>query len=162
VQSDAFQGPSLWAGRPESEPDPAVLAANAPPAPGRELLVLEVGCDREAPAAARAALRQIKELGAAQDDAILVASELVTNAVVHSGGTPADAIQVRAVLMGGGISISVHDPGLSGDTPHPRDTGVLEAEGRGLRIVERLARRWGFEFDCGHRVWAELATGHGP
>ena len=158
----AHQSPSPGSGRLESEPDYVVIAANAPPAPGRELLVLEVGCGREAPATARAALRQIKELGAAQDDAILVASELVTNAVVHSGGSPADTIQVRVVLMGRDVSISVHDPGLSDDTPHLRDTSVVvQAEGQGLRIVERLARRWGFEFECGHRVWAELATGAG-
>jgi anti-sigma regulatory factor (Ser/Thr protein kinase) len=123
--------------------------------------VLEVGCDHEAPAIARRALRQIKELGAAHDDGILVASELVTNAVVHSGGSPADTIQVRAVLMGADVSISVHDPGLSGDTPHLRDTSVMQAECRGLWIVEQLARRWGFELDRGQRVWAELATGQG-
>lgn len=159
VQSDALQGARPGAGRPGSELDLAVVAANAPPASGRELLALEVGCGPEAPAIARAALRQIKELGAAHDDAILIASELVTNAVVHSGGSPADTIQVRAVLMGGDVSISVHDSGLSGDTPHLRNTHVLQADGRGLRIVDSLARRWGFELDCGHRVWAELATG---
>jgi anti-sigma regulatory factor (Ser/Thr protein kinase) len=161
VQSDAFPGPRPGAGRPRSKLDLAVVAANAPPASGRELLVLEVGCGREAPAIARAALRQIKELGAAHDDALLIASELVTNAVAHSGGSPADTIQVRAVLMEADVSISVHGPGLSGDTPHLRDTSVIQADGRGLRIVERLARRWGFELDRGHRVWAELATGYG-
>ena len=123
--------------------------------------MLEVGSGREAPAIARAALRQIKELGAARDDAILVASELVTNAVVHSGGAAADTIQVRAVLIGGTVSIRVHDPGLSDDIPHLRDPRVMQAEGRGLRIVNQLARRWGFERDRGHRVWAELATGCG-
>jgi anti-sigma regulatory factor (Ser/Thr protein kinase) len=109
----------------------------------------------------RAALSQIKELGAAREDAILVASELVTNAVVHSGGSPADTIQVRTVLVRGDVSISVHDPGLSDDTPHLRDANVLQASGHGLRIVKQLARRWGFERDCGYRVWAELATGRG-
>jgi anti-sigma regulatory factor (Ser/Thr protein kinase) len=37
----------------------------------------------------------------APDDAILVASELVTNAVVHSGATPADMIGVRVVSLEG-------------------------------------------------------------
>jgi anti-sigma regulatory factor (Ser/Thr protein kinase) len=161
VQSDASRAPNPGAARLKSELGPALVARDAPPASGRELLVLEVGCGREAPAIARAALRQIKELGAAHDDAILVGSELVTNAVLHSGGSPADTIQVRAVLMGRHVSISVHDPGLSGDTPHLRDTSVIQAEGRGLRIVERLACRWGFELDRGNRVWADLATGHG-
>jgi anti-sigma regulatory factor (Ser/Thr protein kinase) len=158
VRSDAFQASGPCAARLESEPD---LAAGAWPASERELLVLEVGCGREAVAVARAALRQIKELGTARDDAILVASELVTNAVVHSGGSPADMIQVRAALVGRDVSISVHDPGLSGDTPHLRDTNVMQPGGHGLRIVKRLARRWGFELDRGRRVWAELATGDG-
>jgi anti-sigma regulatory factor (Ser/Thr protein kinase) len=128
----------------------------------RELLRLEVGCGREAPAIVRAALRQIKELGAARPDAILVASELVTNAVLHSGGSSADTIQVRAALVRGDVSISVHDPGLSGDTPHLRDTDVTHAGGRGLRIVDRVALRWGCELGPGHRVWADPATGRGP
>jgi anti-sigma regulatory factor (Ser/Thr protein kinase) len=130
--------------------------------PERELLLLEVTCGREAPAIVRAALRQIKGLGVARDDTMLVVSELVTNAVVHSGATPADTMQVGVVLVEGGVLISVQDPGLSGDTPHPKDTGVMQPDGRGLRIVGQLARRWGFELDRGHRVWAEIATGPAP
>lgn len=136
-----------------------VLASGASEVSERELLVLEVGCGSEAPALVRAALSQIRELGAAREDAILVASELVTNAVVHSGGSPADTIQVRTVLTRGDVSISVHDPGLSDDTPRLRATNALGASGQGLRIVNQLARRWGFERDRGNRVWAELATG---
>lgn len=159
MQSDALQETSPAGGPLESERDLAVVAI--PPSPERELLVLQVGCGCEAPAIVRAAFRQIRELGAAGDDAVLVASELVTNAVVHSGGSPADTIHIRSVLVRGEVSISVHDPGLSGDTPHLRDTGVMEAGGRGLRIVARVARRWGCELDSGHRVWVELATGGG-
>jgi len=130
-----------------------------PPESERELLVLEVGCGHDAPAIVRAAFRQIKDLGAARDDAILVASELVTNAVVHSGGSPADTILVQAILIRGGVSISVHDPGLSGDTPHVRDTDPTQVGGRGLWVVKQLARRWGFELERGHRVWADVAAG---
>ena len=127
----------------------------------RELVVLDVACGSEAPALVRTALSRIEELGAAREDAILVASELVTNAVVHSGGSPADTIQVRTVLVRRNVTISVHDPGLSDDTPHLRDANVMGASGRGLQIVKQLARRWGFERDRGCRVWAELATGRG-
>jgi anti-sigma regulatory factor (Ser/Thr protein kinase) len=159
VQSDTFQETSPAAGLLESEPD--LAASLTSPASERELLVLDVGCGPEAPAIARAALRQIEELGAARDDALLVASELVTNAVAHSRGSPADMIQVRAVLIRGDVSISVHDPGLSGETPHLQEPDVMRAGGRGLRIVQQLTRRWGFELDRGHRVWAELGTGRG-
>jgi anti-sigma regulatory factor (Ser/Thr protein kinase) len=134
-----------------------------PVSPGseRELLALEVGCGNGAPALVRAALSQTEGLGAAREDAILVASELVTNAVVHSGGSPADTIRVRAVLARGDVSISVHDPGLSDDVPHLREADGSQASGLGLPIVQQLTRRWGFERDRGHRVWAELATGCG-
>ena len=157
VPSDACQGPSSADGPLGSESDLVALS----PSSEHALLVLQVGCGWGAPAIVRAAFRQITDLGAARDDAVLVASELVTHAVVHSGGSPADTIQIRAVLVRGGVSISVHDPGLSGDAPHLRDTGVMQAGGWGLRIVERLARCWGSERDPGHRVWAELATGRG-
>ena len=158
VQSDTFQGSSPGVGLLESEPAFALAAALISPAAERELLVLKVACGREAPTLVRAAFRQIRELGASRDDAILVASELVTNAVVHSGGSAGDVIHVRAVLSGGGVVISVHDPGLSGDTPHLLKADAMRAGGRGLHIVQQLARRWGFELDRGHRVWAELAA----
>jgi anti-sigma regulatory factor (Ser/Thr protein kinase) len=122
----------------------------------REILSLEVQCRRSAPAVVRAALGEIRGLGPARDDLILVASELVSNAVVHSGGSPADTIQVRAILTREGVSISVRDPGLSADSPQLRTEEALAAGGQGLRIVEQLAHRWGFERDRGHRVWAEV------
>jgi anti-sigma regulatory factor (Ser/Thr protein kinase) len=122
----------------------------------REILSLEVKCGSRAPAFVRMALGQIEGLGPARDDVILVASELVTNAVVHSGGSPADTIQVRAVLTRTGVSISVQDSGLSGDSPRLQEVDALAAGGRGLRIVKQIAHRWGFEHDRGHRVWAEL------
>lgn len=127
----------------------------------RELLLLEVACAPEAAGLVRAAVRRIEGLGAMRDDAILVASELVTNAVVHSGGSPADTIRVRATLVGGQVSISVHDPGLSADSPYVRAADISQRSGRGLLIVKRVARRWGFERDYGSRVWAELANGAG-
>jgi anti-sigma regulatory factor (Ser/Thr protein kinase) len=122
----------------------------------RAVLSLEVTCARSAPAVVRTALSQVKGLGPGRDDVILVASELVTNAVVHSGGSPANTIQVRAVLTREGVSISVQDPGLSGDTPRVRREDDVAADGWGLRIVEQLSNRWGFERAQGHRVWAEL------
>jgi anti-sigma regulatory factor (Ser/Thr protein kinase) len=124
-------------------------------------MVLNIVCAKHAPAFVRAALSKIRELDAVRDNLILVASELVTNAVKHSGGSPADTIQVRAVLRRGNVLISVNDPGLSNDTPRMRHADVARASGHGLRIVNQLARRWGVERDRGHRVWAEPATGRG-
>jgi anti-sigma regulatory factor (Ser/Thr protein kinase) len=123
-----------------------------------EILVLVVACGSQAPAVVRAALGEIEALGAARDDLVLVASELVTNAVIHSGGSPADTIEVRASLVRGGVSISVRDPGLSGQSLRLQNADGVQANGWGLRIVQELAERWGSERDRGYRVWAELSS----
>lgn len=122
----------------------------------RELLSLEMECGSRAPGVVRVALGQLSELGPARDDVILVASELVTNAVVHSGGSPGDTVQVRAALGRGRVSISVHDPGSSEGSPQLAGEDDLAAGGWGLRVVNELAHRWGFARDQGYRVWAEL------
>lgn len=156
MENEQCQRTRHAAGLPNFGARVLVLTRSVLAEPGRELLSLEVECGSRAPAVVRAALGQIKELGSARDDVLLVASELVTNAVVHSGGSSADTIRVRAVLIRGAVSISVHDPGLSGDSPRVRGADGWQADGWGLRIVKELAHRWGFEGAHGRRVWAEL------
>jgi hypothetical protein len=160
VESELFQGSSDDAGRLESEPGPR---CSSPPVPSqvseRELLLLEVGV-REATRLRPGGAQPNQGAWRARDDAILVASELVTNAVVHSGGSPADTIRVRVVLTRGDVSTSLHDPRSSGDTPLLREAEVLQASGRDSRIVKQVARGWRFERDRGYRVWA--AACHRP
>ena len=120
------------------------------------LLSLDIPCDRNAPAVVRGALAEFDEDGVSLADGILVASELVTNAVLHSGGTADHRVNVHASLQQGRLLISVHDPGLSGETAQPNRFEQSKVGGLGLRIVEQLARRWGTERPDGYRVWAEL------
>jgi anti-sigma regulatory factor (Ser/Thr protein kinase) len=120
-----------------------------------ELLSLDVKCDRRAPAFVREVLVRMDGLGSVLDDALLVASELVTNAVVHSGGSPEDVLRVTVTLDRDGVVISVDDPGLSGLTARKRPHD-LEPHGWGLHIVQQLASQWGSERQQGYRVWAEL------
>lgn len=117
---------------------------------------LKLACDRTAPATVRAALAEIPNIDAVRDDALLVASELVTNAVRHSGGDAGQTIDVRLERREDSLLISVLDPGVRG--------GVAEVEltdrphgGWGLRVVADVARRWGRERLDGYRVWAELS-----
>jgi serine/threonine-protein kinase RsbW len=89
-------------------------------------------------------------------DAMLVASELVTNAVLHSLCTEEDELVVSVARVDDFVRLSVRDPGLSGQTAKisgdPRWFGGL-----GLRIVEQLAARWGSQRHAeGYEVWAEL------
>jgi hypothetical protein len=82
----------------------------------------------------------------------LVASELITNAVVHGAGP----ITVALYHSTGRLVIDV----LDGSTAAPRaDGGGADAEsGRGLSLVGLLALSWAWEpTDRGKRVWAELA-----
>lgn len=118
-------------------------------------LNLELPCDRDAPATVRDALRDVDSLGWLVGDAMLVASELVSNAVVHSGAGSHDLLDVHLKLGRGRLLISVHDPGRSGRvaTPRPDDDAF---GGLGLRLVQQLSDRWGAERTDGQRVWAEL------
>jgi anti-sigma regulatory factor (Ser/Thr protein kinase) len=120
-----------------------------------ELLVLDVPCDRNAPAVVRKALAEI-DGGWPVEEGILVASELVANAVLHSGCTTDHNLKVRATVQHERLVISVHDPGQSGQSANPRDTDISEPGGWGLQIVEQLCHRWGSERPDGYLVWAEL------
>jgi anti-sigma regulatory factor (Ser/Thr protein kinase) len=89
-----------------------------------------------------------------KDDARLVASELVTNAVLHSDCRSGDTIEVFARLGPDRLMIAVHDPGSSSRNTPPSPS--RDDDGMGLRIVEEIARRWGSERPDGLLVWAEL------
>ena len=72
-------------------------------------------------------------------DLRLLVSELVTNSVRHaSSGT----IRLRASLADQRLRVEVHDdgPGLSSA---PLNRRALADSGRGLRLLTRLADRWG-------------------
>jgi anti-sigma regulatory factor (Ser/Thr protein kinase) len=121
------------------------------------ILSLDLPCDPDAPGIVRAALAEMDRIREVVADVMLVASELVTNAVVHSGCRREHELAVRAYLDGDRMTISVHDPGLSDQVARQRVAGADGTGGWGLQIVDRLAARWGSERDDGYQVWAELA-----
>jgi len=85
------------------------------------------------------------------DDARLLLSELVANAVEH---VAADGeIEVRVQVEDGFLRVDVRDPG-PGFTHTPRAAEAGDSDrGWGLVFAERLARRWGNEPGL---VWFEL------
>jgi anti-sigma regulatory factor (Ser/Thr protein kinase) len=106
-------------------------------------------------AAARAFVRS--RLGAWElrdhiDDAVLITSELVTNAILHAR-TP---VQLRLINEGSSIRVEVYDensrmPMLSG-------VGPDATSGRGMAVISAIAHSWGMELEHdGKVVWAELA-----
>ncbi len=119
-------------------------------------LSLRVRCDPHAPKAVRESLAAAHDGAWSLDDGLLVASELVTNAVQHSGCTGVHDLRVDIGRRGDSLLISVHDPGLSGDAAEPVRSERVEPGGWGLQLIERLSLRWGSERPDGCRVWAEL------
>jgi anti-sigma regulatory factor (Ser/Thr protein kinase) len=120
------------------------------------LMALTVPCAPTASAAVREQLSRLDGLGWVLGDVMLVASELVNNAVVHSGGLPHHDLQVCACRHAEHLTISVRDPGLSGGSAGRMPPSAEKAGGWGLRIVEQLCERWGEERRDGYRVWAEI------
>jgi anti-sigma regulatory factor (Ser/Thr protein kinase) len=94
--------------------------------------------------------------GSAVSDAALVISELLSNALRHAAPLPGSSIRVAWRLDAGSVRVSVSDGG--GPTlPEPGQATQAATGGRGLRIVERLSRRWGTRSDDeGMTVWAEV------
>lgn len=82
---------------------------------------------------------------------ILLISELVTNAVVHTG-CPA----VLRMLFGEpGVRVEVAD--ASGRAPARRQAAGDDTGGRGLELVDGLADRWGWQPEgAGKRIWCEV------
>ncbi|MFE6750480.1 SpoIIE family protein phosphatase [Kitasatospora purpeofusca] len=97
------------------------------------------------------------------DDAVVLVSELVTNAVVHAG----TAAEVCCLREDGTVRIEVtdHHPerGLPtfADVPTTASDHYADADGeggRGLLMCAALAERWGVEYGSGRKtVWFRLA-----
>jgi hypothetical protein len=121
-----------------------------------ELLRLSIRRDAFAPGMVRRAMSELSEIAWVLGDAMLVASELVTNAVRHPVCSEDDLLTVR-VIRDGWVRIEVVGSGASGRSAEIGDR-PLELGGLGLKVVEALARRWGSERgDGGYALWAELA-----
>ena len=89
-------------------------------------------------------------------DALLLVSELATNAVRH-GAAP---ISVQLLSNGdGAVRVEVHDAGTG--VPVPTTPEAADAGGRGLLIVAALASRWGVTPSAsgpGKATWFELGA----
>lgn len=107
------------------------------------------------PSAARRARRALHEARIPEDLAHtvdLLSTELIANAVRHAELDPeAEQITFAARFVEDYIRVEVHDPGPGFD----RDEG-LAGRGFGLRMVDKLAARWGVETQGGTRVWFEV------
>lgn len=96
------------------------------------------------------------ELAGIQDSALLVLSELLTNAVRHAHASPGREIETRYLRTNGGVRIEVHD--AAGDLPRLMAVDLDSPSGRGLALVAALADRWDVSARVGpgKSVWVEL------
>jgi anti-sigma regulatory factor (Ser/Thr protein kinase) len=91
------------------------------------------------------------------DVAVLLASEMVTNSLRHGGSAgPGEAVTVTVVVWDAGVRVEVTGRKADG-VPVLRPPADDAEGGRGLRLVEDLAVRWGYERGGGQATtWFEL------
>ncbi|MEV6305036.1 SpoIIE family protein phosphatase [Actinoplanes sp. NPDC051861] len=119
--------------------------------------------DRRTPAAARALVRSVLEetgLVGLLNEALLLTTELSTNAVVHAN----TELEIEVTADPSGLTVTVTDfaPGpveqlAVGPRNETADIGEVAERGRGLLLVDHFASRWGTVHEGdGKGVWFRL------
>ena len=119
-----------------------------------------VSTGRDAPSAVRDALRERgSHLPAPmRDDLLLLLTEVVTNAVRHSGANRGDPIQIDLHEKKDGVRVEVTDRGDGFKPPERLVPDLTKTGGLGLVLVDRLSQAWGTrKTSKGSLVWFELA-----
>ncbi|MCI0386626.1 ATP-binding protein [Streptomyces sp. CNQ085] len=129
---------------------------------------LEVGSDPEEVGRARRWARsRLAGFGLEPDDCmvetlVLLVSELVTNAVVHTGRPAVLRMLLSGCLVAGGGTVRIEVADTSSSPPLRRPAEGEATGGRGLELVGGLADRWGWLREgTGKRIWCELDRGSG-
>lgn len=154
-----FAGPSARSGRPQESQDQGPETGVTVDTAGYTsdmVLHATLPCDRLAPRTARRAVTaflQAHDLPELVDDAVLLTSELVTNAVRHASGP----IHVDAYVQTKRLRLEVGDQAI-GDGPAPRQADPDDENGRGMELVDKVANAWGWGRQGDRKVvWLELA-----
>ncbi|WP_431987146.1 SpoIIE family protein phosphatase [Streptomyces griseoflavus] len=126
-----------------------------------------------APGSARAILRKAltewaelalpgaEQLTGVGDDAALIVSELVTNAVVHAGTEVRLTCRLEQETGALVVEVADHHPSRAPRDGEPEAPAARDAPeyGRGLRLVAALSDSWGVTYRPGTKtVWARLTT----
>jgi anti-sigma regulatory factor (Ser/Thr protein kinase) len=132
-------------------------APQAPsPEPHHVLVAVALEASAEAASQARHVVRDLLQQGRRPDmvdTACLLTSELVTNALVHTGAP----VELVVDLDQARLAVEVID--ASTDAPLPRDAEPLATGGRGLAMVAHLADAWGVtRVVPGKSVWFSLSA----
>ncbi|GAA4047070.1 SpoIIE family protein phosphatase [Nonomuraea soli] len=123
------------------------------------------------PLAAAAARRFVRDtltdwhLTEAADDAVLLTSELVTNAVIHAGTDVELTCRLELTASPAYLEIAVTDryPTRAVPAAPAPDPGALESHGRGLSLTADLATTWGVTYSRAvKQVWFRMDIDDGP
>jgi len=121
-------------------------------------LSLELPADSTAPAAARKLVGGIDHIpDHAMPDVVLLVSELVSNSVRHGSPTPEGRVLLKLEVTATSVRAEVEDQGSGFDIPIVEPAS--EGTGMGLKLVDRVADRWGIGRDPTTVVWFELDVG---
>ena len=91
------------------------------------------------------------------DEAVLLANELATNAIVHAKGDFAVEVSLKETTCR--IEVVDSDPGQPSESPR----SVTATSGRGLALVRAMSRSWGVEARVGGKgVWCDVPVRPGP
>ena len=93
--------------------------------------------------------------GKVLEDATLLVSELVTNAVRHAPQAGFPQVELRLKVEPERVRVVVSDPGGGFDAA-PRLPTASESSGWGLYLVDRIADRWGVITKDRNEVWFEI------
>ena len=128
--------------------------AGSPRPPNARDARLTLDADASSVSTARRFLRRTLEAWGSSsmtDTATLLASELVTNAILHARCAPDVVIR----LDGPRLRVEVHD--TSHVAPARKQYGLYAATGRGIGLVDELSADWGVTPQAGGKsVWFEL------
>jgi anti-sigma regulatory factor (Ser/Thr protein kinase) len=115
----------------------------------------DVELEAGAPSEVRELVRELVEGTPVCEDALLLASEITTNAIIHGRWTPGDVMTVSVVRRHRRVEVAVVGPGL----PKPvRSRSEDTLGGFGLGLVDSISNEWAMEVfdDDLTRVWFEL------
>jgi serine/threonine-protein kinase RsbW len=103
----------------------------------------------------RAVISEIVADHPAFDTIVLLASEVATNSVLHSGSEFFGLVIARTTS--GDLRVAVIDEGCGG-LPRLRDEAIEDEHGRGLHLVDTLAQSWGItrQPGVGAAVWFDI------
>ena len=140
-----------------SDDDVTLLAVAAAPVGSVRRASTRLPSDSMAPREARRFLRSTLREWDVEDDTVdgaeLCVSELVTNAVIHTGTAAELSVQLDADFL----TVLVRDGGAMGSVTPSHETDPMTISGRGLALVDAVSSAWAAEHGAdGTTVWFEI------